>query len=134
MAIDYAAKKREREKNSMYLKLPKEGADSIIVNVATIEEVTDPNYKFNFPPKKETKIIDGQNVTVEINEHKRVKITTQEGKILNIGNYAPWYAIEKAEVGDGDTIRIEHLKRTDPKKAEWIVVILKRGTPQAWDA
>lgn len=111
--------------NTKFLKLPKEGGEPIVFNIKECKRIEDPNYRFNFKKKETHKLPDGREITAEVNAGFRCEFTTQEGGILTINSWAPYYAFSKANVQDGSTIKVSH-----PAKGEWKVEVMDE---KAWD-
>lgn len=109
------------ESDSKFVKLPKEGGESIIIDIKTIEKVEGEKSKFNFHKKEKVALPDGSMVDVQIDQLYRFRLTMQDGKILEIGSWKPYYAFKNAGVKEGDRVRVSH-----PVKGEWLCDILKK--------
>lgn len=109
------------EVESKFIKLPKEGGDPVKIHIKSIEKIEGEKSKYNFHKNENVSLPDGSLVDVKVDQGYRFRLTTFDGKVLEIGSWKPYYAFKKAGVKDGDLVKIFH-----PAKGEWSVQIQEK--------
>lgn len=109
------------ETESKFVKLPKEGGDPIVICIKSVEKVQGEKSKYNFHKNEKLTLPDGNQVDVKVDQGYRFKLTMDDGKVLEIGSWKPYYAFKNAGVKAGDRVKISH-----PVKGEWLCEILKK--------
>ena len=104
-----------------YLKLPKVGASYDFSQHGKIMEITkidNPEHKlsrFNFMQKGVEKLTDKDGKEKEVPIMNDLgyfyKITFEDGKVLQIAAWQPFYALTGAEVKEGDLFVVEHSEK-----------------------
>lgn len=116
MPIDYGSSA------AGWVSLPKAGEEPKEFMIKKAEKIVDPDYKFNFMKKEERKLDDGTIVKIDVNQGFRLLFTMEDDTKLSMSQWLPYYAFSKANVQEGDHIRVHH-----PAKGEWKVEKLNQA-------
>jgi len=99
-----------------FQKLPKVGEEPKVFKVEKIERIEDETYKFNFKKKETVTLENGNKAETEVNAGFRVEITLKDEEKLTLNSWGPYYAFGKANIQNGDTVKVSH-----PEKGKWEV-------------
>ena len=114
MPIDYSA-------GGEFAKLPKVGAEPQEYKIKECKRIDEPKHRMNFK-KREARVLDtGEEVMVDVDQGFRYEYTLEDGRILTIGSWKPFYAFADANVQEGSYIRVHH-----PAEGEWRVELLNK--------
>ena len=104
-----------------YLSLPKVGEDYNFSQHGSITEIkkVEGGKGLNFQKKETLVLPDGTTATIDKNLGYHYTIIFEDGKILTISSWAPYYAMEQAGVKEGVKFNLNH-----PEKGSWLVTIL----------
>ena len=108
-----------RENN--WIKLPKVGQEYDYSPHGAITEIKEVKSSkgFNFKKREEVILPDGSTGVVDKDLGFHYDIVFEDGKILSISQWAVYYAMQKADVKEGTSIKILH-----PEKGSWDIEIL----------
>lgn len=110
--------------NERFAKLPKVGEEAVF-DIKEARKVEGGRYNFTRKVQEEVTSNDGIKKTITVDEDLgyHYEFTLQDGRILPISSWSPYYAFRNAGVNDGMKIKVSH-----PDKGIWEIEVLEKKT------